>query len=195
MSNNLAVVVAHPVTNFDHWKRVFDTDMPGRKAAGVLGHHLNRGADDPNMVYIFMPVTDRGRVEAFMANPDLKETMARAGVTAPPQVTWLERIDANYVGDRSVAAAMIAHEVADFDAWKKSYDAAQPLRDQAGIIGHAVNRVVGNPKLVLVYHQAETRAALEAFVASADLKAVMQRAGVTSAPQINFVQAQPGALY
>src|SRR4029077_5998112 len=55
----LAVVVAHSVSNYDQWKRVFDSDQAARKAAGVIGHHINRGADDPNMVYLFMPITDR----------------------------------------------------------------------------------------------------------------------------------------
>jgi quinol monooxygenase YgiN len=192
---NLAVVVSHTVKDYDHWKRVFDSHQQARKAAGVLGHHLNRGVDDPNMVHVFMPITDRARFEAFVADPDLQATMSRAGVTAAPSVTWLERIEGSYVGDRAVAAAMIAHDVADFDAWKAVYDEADALRAQAGIIGHAVNRIVGAPQKVLVYHQAENRAALQAFFGSADLKATMARAGVASPPQFNHVQSLPGAIY
>ena len=193
--SNLALIVSHSVSNFEHWKRIFDADQATRQAAGFLGHHINRGADDPNMLSAFMPVTDRARAEAFLANPQLKETMSRAGVTSAPTFTWVERVSGSYVGDRAVAAAMISHEVADFDAWKKVYDSVESLRQQAGIIGQAVNRVVGNPKLALVYHQAETRAALEAFFASGDLKAAMKQGGVTSAPQFNHVQALPGAMY
>ena len=38
----------------------FDEHLPARREGTCLGHHVNRGADDPNMVYIYCPATDLG---------------------------------------------------------------------------------------------------------------------------------------
>ena len=43
------------------------------------------------------------------------------------------------------------------------------------------------PNTALVYHQAESLDALKAFLANPGLKDAMQRAGVTSAPEVTFV--------
>lgn len=43
-----------------------------------------------------------------------------------------------------------------------------------------------DPNTAIIYHQAETHDSLKAFVASPGLKAVMEKAGVTSAPQVSF---------
>jgi quinol monooxygenase YgiN len=194
-NSEIAVVVSHTVSNFDHWKRVFDADQAARKSAGLLGHHINRGADDPNRLAVYLPATDRARAEAFLANPDLNATMSRAGVTSVPDVAWVQPMEAKYIADRPVAAAMISHEVDDYAGWKKVYDSVAAARQKAGIIGAAVNRRLDNPNHVLVYHQAETKAQLEAFFASAELKAAMKQAGVKGAPVITYVQAHSGATY
>jgi quinol monooxygenase YgiN len=192
---SLAVVISHSVSNFDQWKRVFDADQSNRKHAGVLGHHINRGATDPNQLAIYLPATDRKQAEAFLANPELKATMSRAGVTSAPEVRWIRPVESKYIADRATAAAMISHEVDDYDAWKRVYDSAAELRRKAGIIGTAVNRSLDNPNEVLVYQQAETQAQLEAFFASPELKATMKSAGVKGAPVISYVQALSGATY
>lgn len=195
MIPNLAVVVSHSVSNFDQWKRVFDSDQTNRKQAGILGHHINCGADDHNQLAVYLPGTDRAQLEAFLANPELKATMSRAGVTSAPSIKWVQPVEVRYLGDRATAAAIIAHEVEDFAAWKAVYDSLEGARQRAGIIGSAVNRGLDNPNQILVYHQAETRAELEAFFASSELKSAMQKGGVKGAPDIRFVDALPGATY
>ena len=70
---------------------------------------------------------------------------------------------------------------------KRGFDADGDARRKAGIIGHAVNRSVRNPNLVIVYLQAESLDSLRAFAGSAEVKAVMKEAGVVGAPEINFV--------
>jgi quinol monooxygenase YgiN len=194
-TEKFAVVVSHSVSNFDQWKRVFDSDQSARKSAGVLGHHINRGSEDPNQLAIYLPVADRRKAEAFLTNPELQTTMSRAGVTGAPQVLWIQSIESAYVADRPTAAAMISHEVEDYSAWKKAYDAAQPARQKAGIIGAAVNRTLDDPNEVLVYHQAETKAQLEAFLSSPELKTAMKQGGVKGTPVIRYVQALSGATY
>jgi hypothetical protein len=53
--------------------------------------------------------------------------------------------------------------------------------------GPAANRSVDDPKVAIVYHQAESFDTLRAFLANDKLKAKMQEAGVISAPDVKFV--------
>jgi quinol monooxygenase YgiN len=186
---SVAVVVSHSVKDFDAWKKAFDAHQPARVAAGVVGHEINRGVDDPNKIWIFLAATDRQKLEAFFANPELKATMANGGVTSPPEINWMKPMEQHHVGARATAGLIVLHEVAEYGAWKKVYDEVQPLRAAAGVIGHAVNQRADQPNHVIVYHQAETSDALFKFVESAQLKDAMGRAGVKSRPTFLFVQS------
>jgi hypothetical protein len=60
-----AVIVRHPVADFDTWKVGFDDHENARRAAGILGHHINRGRDDPNDVSIYLAVADVEQARAL----------------------------------------------------------------------------------------------------------------------------------
>ncbi len=81
---------------------------------------------------------------------------------------------------------IVRHEVSDYAAWKKAFDGHAQSRARAGVIGHAVNRSVQNPNVVVLYLQAEPMDSLKAFASSDDLKQVMKGAGVVGAPDITF---------
>lgn len=189
----LAVLLTHTVQNFDLWKRAFDGHQAARKAAGILGHHLNVGAD--GAVSVYLPALDRAKLAAFFDSPDLKSTMKDAGVTSAPQITWLKPIEDAHVGDRALASMLVTHPVAEFSAWKKIYDSVDALRRDAGIVGAAVNQTLDDPNQVVVYHQAETEEALARFSSSPELKAAMKAGGVSAPPQIRFLRSFPGAAY
>ncbi|MFI5301495.1 MAG: putative quinol monooxygenase [Polyangiales bacterium] len=189
----LAVLVSHTVSDFDAWKRAFDAHQPARKAAGILGHHLNLGAD--GAVSVYLPALDRAQLAAFLESSDLKDAMKSGAVTSAPQIAWLKPIEDSHIADRALAGMIIDHSVTSFAAWKKIYDSVGALRHDAGIVGAAVNQSLDDANHVVVYHQAETEAALQRFVASAELKAAMQAGGVTAPPQIRFVRSMPGAAY
>lgn len=188
----IAILVSHTVADYDTWKAAFDGHAAARKAAGILGHHINR---DGNRVTVYLPATDRARLDAFLASDDLQATMKGAGVTSPPTVEWLEPVEDEHIADRTTAAMIVVHDVSDFAAWKKAYDSVADLRRTGGIIGAAVNRDANRPNRVIVYHQAESADTLQAYAASPGLKAAMQAAGVVGRPDFRFAQAQPGARY
>ena len=83
----------------------------------------------------------------------------------------------------------------DFDRWLPAYDAADELRTSNGIIGHAANQHADDPSVAVVYHQAESFEALEAFLANPDLREAMEKAGVTSAPDATFVTGGWAKMY
>ena len=190
-----AVVVTHPVGDFDQWRAGFDDHEPARKASGMLGHHLNRAEDDPNLVSVYLAVSDIDAAKAFADSPELAEKMQEVGVTGPPEMTWMTPVREAMVWDRELPAFLLSHNVADFDAWLGGYDAADAIRTSAGIIGHAANRSLDDPSLAVVYHQAESFDALRAFLGDADLRAAMEQAGVTSQPEVSFHTGGWARLY
>jgi hypothetical protein len=183
-----AAVVTHPVADYDAWRRAFDDHAAARARAGILGTHVNRSADDPNLVSVYLAARDLASLRAFLADENLKAAMTRGGVKAPPTITLITPVEDMTVRDRPLPGAIVAHAVASYDTWKQAFDADAGARAEAGIVGHAVNRSVEDPSLVIVYLQSSTQEQLRGFVGSPRMKDTMARAGVQGAPRIAFVQ-------
>jgi len=181
-----AVIVTHPVADFETWKAGFDDHEQSRRDAGALGHHINRAADDPNLLSIYIAVSDIDRARAFTESDELKAAMQDVGVTGAPEFTWMTPVREAIVWDQELPAMMVSHTVADFDAWLDGYDAADDLRRSKGIVGHAANRSVADPSLAVVYHQADSFDTLREFLDDPELKSRMGDAGVTSPPETSF---------
>jgi len=182
-----AVVVRSRVADFDTWLTAFDSHEDVRRTAGILGHHINRAEDDPNDVSIYLAVSDLDKAKAFSASDDLRQRMQAAGVISVPEITYMTPVREAIVWGRELPAFMLRHSVADFDRWLEGYDAAGDLQKAEGIVGQAANRSIDDPAVAIVYHQAESFDTLRAFLANDKLKAKMQEAGVTSAPEVQFV--------
>lgn len=182
-----AVIITHDVSDWATWKAAFDRHEGARKAAGFLGHHINRGLEQPNRISVYLAASDLSKARAFAASPDLKSVMQAAGIIGAPTAVWVKPVVEQIVWDREVPGMIVSHTVANFDAWLAGYAAAAPVQQQGGIIGHAANQSIDEPNLAVVYHQAESHDALKRFLANPGLKEAMQKAGVTSAPQVTFV--------
>jgi hypothetical protein len=59
--------------------------------------------------------------------------------------------------------AVISHPVADLAAWRVVYDAAQPVRDVAGVSGAEVLIDAANPLLVVIMHRFASKKAAQGF--------------------------------
>ena len=181
-----AALLTHPVEDVDRWKAGFDDHEPARRAAGMLGHHINRAEDDPNLITLFLTLSDLDKAKAFATSPDLVAGTQKCGVMAPPEIRWLQPVREQVVWDRQLPAFILHHHVADFDTWLASYDDAGAIQKSGGIIGHAANRSLDDPTLVSVYHQAESFDTLRAFLDDPELQVVMGKAGVISVPEVSF---------
>jgi hypothetical protein len=153
-----------------------------------VGTHINRSADNPNLVSVYLAAADLGQLRAFLGNEDMKATMMRAGVKGPPTVALITPVEDQTVRDRPVPGVIVSHRVASYEGWKKAFDGDASARASAGIIGHAINRSIDDPNVVIVYLQSTSLDQVKAFASSPDLKATMMKAGVEGAPQIAFVQ-------
>lgn len=184
---SIAAVVTHDVEDFARWKKAFDTHADARRDAGILATHINRHAEDPNRLSVYLAGADASRLQAFLHGTSLAATMRDAGVKGPPHVALVTPVEDLTIKDRSLPAVIVRHEVKDFDTWKAAFDGHGQARALAGIIGHAVNRSVASPNVLVVYLQAESADALRAFASSPELRETMQAAGVVGAPDKTFV--------
>jgi hypothetical protein len=190
-----AVITTHEVADWATWKTQFDGHERTRKAAGILGHHINRGLENPNLVSVYLAVSDLAAAKAFSASADLRNVMAAAGVKGAPTVMWVKPVTEHIIWDRELPAMLVSHTVANFDTWLAGYKAAAAVQKQGGIVGEAANQSLDDPNTAVVYHQAESFDTLKAFVANPGLKEAMLKAGVTSAPQVTFVTGGWAKLY
>ncbi|MGZ3418651.1 MAG: hypothetical protein ACXVEF_32920 [Polyangiales bacterium] len=83
---------------------------------------------------------------------------------------------------------LVTHEVKDYDAWKKGYDAHKSARDAAGLVDAFLGRDSAKPNLVHIGFRVPTLAAAQGFANDPGLKEAMMKAGVVGPPDIRFVQ-------
>ena len=182
-----AVVVTHEVENYETWKRAFDQHATARRTAGVVSTHINRDAAQPNLLSVYMAGNDAAKLAGLLGSQDMMTTMLNAGVKGPPRIAKVTPVE-DKTRKEALAGLIVRHEVADYTAWKRGFDGHASARADAGILGHAINRSLDNPNVVIIYMQARSLEQLRAFTESASLKEAMKNAGVTSAPELSFVQ-------
>ena len=85
------MAVRHPVADYDAWKAVYDTAHPG--TFGAKFARINREVGDPSMVVVVAGFETAEAAQAMIENPDLKDAMDRAGVTAPPRIELYEEVE------------------------------------------------------------------------------------------------------
>ena len=80
----------------------------------------------------------------------------------------------------------VRHKVADYSAWRATYDSIERERTELGVTAHAVFQSVADRNDVTASHDFESQQAAEAFASSPVLRDAMQRAGVQGTPEIWF---------
>jgi hypothetical protein len=83
-------VVLHRVKDDSAWRQVYDTFKPNQKAGGVTAECVYRAKDDPNNVLVLHSFATMAAAEAFVANPELRDAMQRAGVDGVPRIELFE---------------------------------------------------------------------------------------------------------
>ena len=87
------VHVRHHVEDYPRWREGFDKHASVRQASGATEEtYVMRSVEDPNALTVIMGWTDLERAKAFTQSADLKAAMEKAGVTGPPEVSFLETL-------------------------------------------------------------------------------------------------------
>ncbi len=87
------LVIRHKVKDYSTWRPEFDRHASAQRSAGITNPRVFHSSDDPNDVVIFFDTNDTAKAKNFVASPDLKSTMARAGVVDRPTFYFLESTD------------------------------------------------------------------------------------------------------
>jgi len=84
------VMVRHQVSDYNHWKEVFDAHLTARRHAGEADFRLFQNVDNPREIVLLSDWTSLEEARRFMTSDDLKQAMQRAGVVGSPDVQYLE---------------------------------------------------------------------------------------------------------
>ena len=83
-----------------------------------------------------------------------------------------------------MATTFVKHAVNDYGTWKRGYDDLASYRKEGGVIAASVHRDSEDSNMVIVMHQFGSMGEAQAFISSDDLKAIMQKLGVSGPPEI-----------
>ena len=86
--------------------------------------------------------------------------------------------------DAADVRMFIRHEVADYSAWRKTYDAFAGMQRKLGVTRQGVYQSVENPNDVTVTHDFGTKEMAKAFTSAPELKSAMDKGGVKGTPQV-----------
>ncbi len=184
----VAAVFTAEVEDFPSWKRTFDSGAELRRGAGITFTHINHDAENPKLLTIYLGGPDANRVRAFVSSPELQTRMRASGVKGAPEGELFRPVE-NMTKGQALAAAIVRHRVADFDAWKAGFDAFAAGRAAAGIVGHGISRKVDDPSVVVVYLQSNSLESLRTYLSSPELTAKMKANGVET-PVVKFVHGE-----
>ena len=80
------MIIQHSVGDYDAWRIEYDNAQPIRDKHGVTDATVFRNADDQNEITGLHWFSSVDEAHAFAADPDLKDAMARSGVSGPPRI-------------------------------------------------------------------------------------------------------------
>jgi hypothetical protein len=92
--------------------------------------------------------------------------------------------ETKYTGKVTV---VVTHEVKDYAAWRKGFDAHESGRTKAGFKVSGVYADVKNSNVVTIIGEFPGTASAEAFFSSPDLKETMVKAGVVGKPDVKVL--------
>jgi heme-degrading monooxygenase HmoA len=94
-----------------------------------------------------------------------------------------------------MATMIVKHKVADYNTWKTVFDEMKHDRAAHGWIGHEVHRDATDSNTVVIINKMKTLDGAKAYGASPELHIAMQKAGVISAPEIQFLNDEELVSY
>ncbi len=84
------VLVRVNFEEFEKWKAGFTAASSLRQQYGSQGVTVYRSSDNPNQVVIVGAYEDKQRAQQMFQSQEFRAATKRAGLTAPPEVTFLD---------------------------------------------------------------------------------------------------------
>ena len=90
MRTMATLVVLHRVRDYRAWRQAYEEFEPVQKAGGVIAESVYQAKDDPNNVLVLHSFDTMAAAEAFVAKPELRDAMQKAGVEGEPRIEFFE---------------------------------------------------------------------------------------------------------
>jgi hypothetical protein len=84
------LILSHKVSDYNTWKKSYDSDKERRTANGVTEIAVGKKSDDPNMVYMIFDIKDIDNMNKMFSDPGLQKAMQEAGVMSKPEMVIFE---------------------------------------------------------------------------------------------------------
>ncbi len=85
--------IEHPVSDFDGWKKAFDSDPVGREKSGVRRYRVLRPVDDPQYVMIDLEFDTTAQAEALLAAMRVVWGRVQGKIVFNPQARIVEAVE------------------------------------------------------------------------------------------------------
>ncbi|MBV1894465.1 MAG: hypothetical protein KUG57_10485 [Ilumatobacteraceae bacterium] len=190
-----AAVIAHQMRDYETWINGFNKHEDTRRELGILGHHINRTVEHPDVVRLYIPCLYRAPVAAFLASDQYRSLMKEYGASSVQTVTWLRPLRTSIFRERQLPCVVVTQQVSNVDTWLEQYDADTEARSAAGILGDVVNQMADEPSVLAVYYQAETFAELRTFINLPDQLERMPKEGPYGERQVSYQVGEFGIRY
>lgn len=87
------VYIHHKIKDYKAWKEVFDRFAGTRRSGGEISYEIFHPEGDPRNLMLLFEWASLEKAKTFLASPELKSAMQRAGVTEPPEIYHLTKVD------------------------------------------------------------------------------------------------------
>ena len=94
--------IEHPVTDFERWRRAFDSDPAGRELGGVRRYRIMRSSEDHRLVMIDLEFDSPEQAQEFLVR--LRALWTRVEFVADPRARVVELVEDQAL-DRARTAA------------------------------------------------------------------------------------------
>jgi quinol monooxygenase YgiN len=182
-------ILLQRVSDFETFKTAFEESRPQRQRAGFVAQGLMRGVGDPQLVAVWLAVTDVDKAKQYFADKTIRARLRAAGALGAPEIGLSSNVAAKMEPGRTdLHAALVRLAVDDVAAFKASFAAAELDREAAGIVGYSLGQDVDDDHLLYVYLQSEDPALLQSYVRAKQTKQSWRDAGVRGNPRVVVVK-------
>ena len=91
------LLIKHKVNDYQNWKMVFDDFVDYRKVGGEKDYKIFHPKGEPNNLILLFQWENAETAREFIESRSLQHAMEQAGVSEPPEIQYLEMIDAGMV--------------------------------------------------------------------------------------------------
>ena len=85
--------IEHPITDFEGWKKAFDSDPVNREKSGVRRYQILRPIDDPKYVIIDLEFDTTKQAEALLAAMRVVWSRVQGTIMTNPQARIVEVVE------------------------------------------------------------------------------------------------------